>query len=86
MLFVPYLFASSFKIKSPTSSYTSAPSKLSIVPSNLPSLSFFTQGDPLWSRIDFLEYMIISVSWLVILVCFLAKWIALVSSSEDMEG
>lgn len=86
MLFVPYLFASSFKIKSPTSSYTSAPSKLPIVPSNLPSLSFFTQGDPLWSRIDFLEYMIISVSWLVNLVCFLAKWIALVSSSEDMEG
>ena len=72
-------------MKSPTSSHTSELSKLPIVTSNTSSLSFFTQGDPLWSRIDFLECMIISVLWLVILVCFLAKWIALVSSSSDIE-
>ena len=28
----------------------------------------------------------ISMSWLVILVCFLAKWIALVSISVDVES
>ena len=60
--------------------------KTSIVTSNMLSLSFLTQGDPLWSRIGFLECMIISMSWLVILVCYLARWIALVSSSSDMEG
>ena len=67
-------------MKSPTSSHNSAPSKLPIVASNIPSLSFFTQGDPLWSRIDFLEFLTILVSCLVILVCFLTKWLALVGS------
>ena len=69
-------------MKSPTSSHTSAPSKVPIVTSNIPSLSFFTQGDPLWSRIDFLECMITPV----ILVCFLTKWMAFVSSFPYMEG
>ena len=73
MLFVPYLFARSFKMKSPTSSHNSAPSKLPIVASNIPSLSFFTQGDPLRSRIEFLEFLlgdlgvfpseVVSVGW-----------------------
>ena len=59
-IFLP--MARSFKIESPISLHTSAPSKIPIVTSNKSSLSFFTLGDLLLNRIDFLECMIISIS------------------------
>ena len=69
----------------PTSSHTSAPSKLPIVTSK-ELLFFLIQAVLLSKRRDFLECIIMSMSRSVMVVNCLAKLIASVRSFSVMEG
>ena len=69
----------------PTNSHTLALLKLPIVTSKF-GLSFFIQISSLLNKSDFLECIIVSVYFLSILVIALAKLMAFVNRSFEMDG
>ena len=69
----------------PTNSHTFAPSKLPIGTSKS-GLSFFTQMSLLLNKSDFLECMIMLITFLSIVVIVLAKLMACVNKSLKIDG
>ena len=75
-----------FSIKSPISSQTSAPSKLSMVTSNMLFWSFFVQAVSLSNKRDLRQCIMMSVSLSLIVTYFLAKEMALESRDSVIDG
>ena len=73
------------RIRAPTNSHTSAPSKLPIVTSNR-WLSFLIHGLPSWKRSDLRQCLMILISLCETGTCWAAKSRALSSVCSVMEG
>ena len=84
--FFPNLSSNEFRMKSPTSSQISAPSKLPIVTSKVLSVLRLDHVRFLWKRRDLRACLIILMSVSVISVNWLAHEIDRSSSCSVMEG